>query len=1073
MPGGSGQAYLSEDARKEAQRRMLADKYGLASSDEDDDDQSDTATSGGGEGSSSASSADHPGAPSVPSAPAALKEHSLSRASGTVWPGALLADPMSAGAKLPIVYRYRRAEHAETTALRECRVTQVTMYQSMYAESTGRRICVDGRIICYAVGGHVRVLARGSTARCLLKGHESGVVDMELAVVKGDGNVAVLGSVAEDGSVFVWVVNRFEEEDDEDGEAGVVLEKRDSIRLENPRGGSYDRIGFRPVDGAVPSESGIGVAMLLMDRKCESLRVTELVKMGEKTKLRDRELSGGHTCLDGEGLSAAAWLTKSLIATARGGEVCVWSVSGGTVTMKLERDTKSVVSGLHVLQRGEGFVILLVAAENGTVLEVWSLMTGAGKSILVQQLRLEDAGGGGFNVVARDVMSPDFVAVSSLRTKSVFVLHYRQDRACLDAITELPVKEPVLSLCVTKNERKLDTEYERGVQEASSVMELGLWSVHPSSIKMTHVLTSQCVPPVGGKVATLGSGSEKKEEEAAQVEAPGAEAPVPSLRADLVGKAAPATAVSSKSAPVAVVAAKAVPVTLLAKKPVSAVTASSASVAHSAPTTAVAAALKSTDKDAATSSTAQPSASASTATGKSNGTSAAAKAITILKKPAAVTSQDLPADGGKSKGLLSATTPASDSRSSGVVAERSAQWEAKTKDTIDTPESTISVSSTGRKTFTATSAAIDNNSTDESSSGKGGSKNAGNAGSSSAAATSPASGVDEDELLATITAVARTIVAEFDAEGVRHSESEMKKMESLVSSAMARADLSVKKHVSESMKKPMASAIIPVLSEIVSNASAKTAAAQAIASSSARAKVSPEWFARSFRESELNSKFGNACTEMTNQVSQAVKTSMATKYAKLVEPSIKAVEEATTHLSNESKEFVEAMKLSTADALRAGGRMISANGAPSKADEMALIVGRIANMVADGNCTEAFRVALGSKNSDIVLDVASRVDASQFCDSSTLSQYDYLEVARFLGQNLSDQSDLKVRWLEDLMLIIEPADLEIVATAPPILQQLHGNIATLRRDADVISENPALLKRCKKLQFLISTLADG
>lgn len=140
-------------------------------------------------------------------------------------------------------------------ARRECCVTQITMYQSMYQEVVGRKIAVDARIICYAVGGHLRVLARGSTQRALLKGHGSGVCDMELANVSGgvaeDGeSMAVLGGIAEDGSIFLWKVVRGDEIDEDDEEPVVSLSNVDAVKPQHPvEGRWYQRVAFRPGGG--------------------------------------------------------------------------------------------------------------------------------------------------------------------------------------------------------------------------------------------------------------------------------------------------------------------------------------------------------------------------------------------------------------------------------------------------------------------------------------------------------------------------------------------------------------------------------------------------------------------------------------------------------------------------------------------------------------------------------------------------------------------------------------------------------------------------------------------------------
>lgn len=92
------------------------------------------------------------------------------------WPGAAIA-PASAH------YVYDSRIRADAVRDRAVRVTPVTRVATVVAEAAGARVAVDSALISYAVGAHVRVISRASAARCLLRGHSSAIVDMQLRPV--------------------------------------------------------------------------------------------------------------------------------------------------------------------------------------------------------------------------------------------------------------------------------------------------------------------------------------------------------------------------------------------------------------------------------------------------------------------------------------------------------------------------------------------------------------------------------------------------------------------------------------------------------------------------------------------------------------------------------------------------------------------------------------------------------------------------------------------------------------------------------------------------------------------------
>lgn len=1072
---------MDEEQRLAAQRRMLAEKFGLRDSD-DEDSQSDLSEQAETEDPVPAKPTDDSG--DVVQVATSVKANEQNGASGkgdqnvSLWPGMRLSCPMNAK-RLPSEYRYDPTEHTEATAKRECRITPITKYQSLYQESVGRRIAGADKFVAYAVGGHIRIIGRGSQRNILLKGHGSSVCDLEFAWMEAsegdatdeDGlHTTVIASVAEDGSVFIWKLMRDDDPDEEDAEYGEdgqvqpVLAKLDSLKLQHPTEGQcYQRVSFRPVEGAVLSETGMGIAILLLDTSSPELRVTELVKMGDKSKVLDRFISGGHTSTHGDGLSAAAWLAKDLIATARGHEVCISSLADPKdikKTATLDRPKDSMVSSLHLVQRGKGFSILLVAAENGSVLEIWSIMPNK-KPVIVQRLLLDPKGSGdSFHVVAHDAKVREYIAVSSLHRKAVFVLHFRPDRACLDAITQLPVKQAVLSLCMTQNMRKIISDNAHGLPEASEALELGLWCVMPNTIHMMHALAADCAPKEGSKLL-----------EACHESATAASATEIAQSASSNGSSRkPASAVVS-SAPVAENSVAA---------PMKPVVSDESPIADRPSPATIGGGISAASKQSvpAAEATSAPAAPAAAPRG-------AAKAVTLLKKPtpsatstvaagntAATASSSVASAATKDRNFESSTSITVDSdpgSAAGVVAARSAQWEAKSKgDRPDAPGSPDASASSKRSPIASERGATESSATLVTATT--------GAPSDVAGVESPAPGPSVDEIVATVSAAAHKVAADFDEEGVKREAAEKAKIPKLVAKVRQLAEGSMETLVAQALKKPMADAIIPAVSEIVTQSSEALARASsradALSSDSkerqiAASQMTPQWFAQSFRDAGIASSFASACTEMERQALGAVKESMAQKHKALVSPAVTAVETATSDLTAASQAFTESVQDSMAKtrALHAG----AGKGAEEKEED---VMDRVAALMAESEVVEALSVAVASADPKVVLHVVEQIDATEFFENEILSQSSTLALIKMLGRKLGESTTVKVQWLKELLLVLEPHDEEIVATAPPTLQQLMGNTEMLKRDKERMAANPALAKDVKMLSLLIAS-QDG
>ncbi|KAI0561974.1 WD40/YVTN repeat-like containing protein [Gracilaria domingensis] len=502
MVGAKPSAYLTEEARLEAQRRMLAERYGLFSDESDDGDDSSrpepnsagppngSAAQNGDTHDASTTANGREAAPPKPphhepaSSEAATygenssihdsdltfvmsQDESLQDTAATSatteaessspvtdrasrWPGVEMVDPDHSN-MIQAFHQYRSDANREAVSSRDLRVTQITMYPSQFLERHERKIAVNDKVITYAVGGHIRAILRNSPeSRCLLKGHDSSVADLEFLAaqetnvsVNLEGEfISILGSVADDGSVYVWKIIR------RDTAESSKLEVQDSIRFEHPqheKGKSYRRVAFRPGPNSIIAENGLGVAMLLMDGDSPDLRVVELVKMNEKMMVRDKFLKARNETVEKgsktEGnIDAAAWLSEKVVVTSRGGFVHLWNSENNlSHIVRLPREKTTKVTSIHAF-RSHG---LLLVSEAGRELEYWVVtnMPQDLRSVTVQlrqRIRLfpED----NTDVFCHTSVDPaeEIIIVSNVKGKSFFVLHYNRNAKAFDTVTEVP-----------------------------------------------------------------------------------------------------------------------------------------------------------------------------------------------------------------------------------------------------------------------------------------------------------------------------------------------------------------------------------------------------------------------------------------------------------------------------------------------------------------------------------------------------------------------------------------------------------------------------------------------------------
>lgn len=394
----------------------------------------------------------------------------------------------------------------QSSIVRDVRVTSLVSYSSQLIESHHRKIAVNQELTCFGVGGHIRVMLRQPSVRCLLKGHNSVVSDIEFlsfqeTALENSSHVSILGSVADDGSVYVWKLIRSGEGEN----AGIEI--ADAIRFEHPdfdKGRCYRRIAFRPGPNSIITDNGVGVAMLLLDSEDTDLRVVELVKMNDKMMVRDKFLvAKNEVPIEGdpilESLDAAAWLSETMMVTSRGGHIFLWNTDNthSTCIARVPREKDSQVTSIIFLQPD----ILLFEVSHGRELEVWLVGDSAGDGSsftmqLQQSIRLFGASN------SKDVrctvsMDPSetLLTVSNLHGSSFFVLHFNFHGRAFDAITEFSVKEPVFSLSLAPSQ-KANSAQKFPVPSGSCTNgeEFNVWCMHPSGVQVAHISSDLCVP---------------------------------------------------------------------------------------------------------------------------------------------------------------------------------------------------------------------------------------------------------------------------------------------------------------------------------------------------------------------------------------------------------------------------------------------------------------------------------------------------------------------------------------------------------------------------------------------------
>lgn len=1025
MVGSKPNAYLTEEARLEAQRRMLAERYGLLS---DDSDEGEDATDGAnketpangisngdathpdsreanGGDSDLAPDASASGDCPAPSDAATYGEGSSVHGSDLAmelpqdntssdqltaagaeqrllhptdprsppsdrapgWPGVEVHVDTPQGKRIAAKYEYKTSNHKDAVSKRDLRVSQIAVYNSQYLEKHTRKIAVNDNIITYAVGGHIRAILRNSTVRALLKGHGSAVADIEFLYAQekevepnsGCG-VSVLGSVADDGSVYVWKLVRNYIGSEE------TLEVADAIRFEHSdidEGRSYRRIAFRPGPNSIIAEKGIGVAMILIDAKSPDVRVVELVKMNDKMMVRDKFLKA-HNEVDSKQekkepapIDSAAWLSERIIATSRCGKVYLWNADStlSACIARLPREKSTRVTSLHSFNQDA----LLLVVDSGRELEVW-VATGFAPNISSTSLELRQTirlyGDDPTDLYTVTSVDPfeRLVMLSNVKGNSFFVLHYNPVAQAFDAITEVPVKQPILSFCMTRNRRAPSSPISGQILDSEPIEEVGIWCVQPRGIQLIHLPVRDCGPRTLVRPEVYPKSTQKS-----VIRKPDKSLPT----SDVIATSGPAPSAATKEtyrerlAPPQPAASRRQPASTfdktMANQGGAASVVSGGSVAHT-------------------------------------------RTVPHNASPAPV-QQPIPVNQSAKKPVLTGLT--------------------------QPPP----VPSTHIQPLSAPVATAE-----------------------------PEIVVHPDDVADSILEAAKKAIAAFDHGAGQRSSSDKAKMDRLIDSVTDTAKTNLERFVNSSMKKILAETLIPGMSKII--ADTRVAMKE---NTRVDPKVTADYFETALEKSSISKSFTNACQEMERQVTASVTQSMSSKYETLVTPVIGGVKDAAEDLAASVSMLRKQIGEMKPD--RAGGGIVVEIGTED-------IQRTIEEEIERGNVDGAFQTALDKEDLSLVTWLCRKFEVGNFFEIHTLSQDSLISLAQQLGHGLSDgEVELKVEWLRELMLVLEPESDEFDAIALETIKQLVGNVNELRQNKAVLDQYEGLEKNLKTLSRLIAS----
>jgi len=129
----------------------------------------------------------------------------------------------------------------------------------------------------------------------------------------------------------------------------------------------------------------------------------------------------------------------------------------------------------------------------------------------------------------------------------------------------------------------------------------------------------------------------------------------------------------------------------------------------------------------------------------------------------------------------------------------------------------------------------------------------------------------------------------------------------------------------------------------------------------------------------------------------------------------------------------------------------------------------ILNQLQKDSYEEGFSMALNAQNVELLCWLCSRVDPQKLFSSSSpaLSQFVLLSLIQQLAFDLTRDSLLKLSWLSEVLLVVDPSDKVIADHGVGILKKL---ITNLEQHTNKFASNADLSKRCKTLIYVVNSL---
>lgn len=315
-------------------------------------------------------------------------------------------------------------------AFRAPKCTPVTLYQSEEkppAESASSQLAACEGFLAYAIkGGKIRVLARGSATRTLLRGHSQRIVDLAFGGGAA-GAAASLASCCAGGRLCTWTVREGPGGDEVAHERGPELEIAGAVRL-----------AWRPGPAPPPAlaVAGEAGAVVVADAR-DAASLKQLPR-------------GGSSChdvgwsADGAALATAAADGRVRVFDDRLELVADFAPAGG--------------APVHAVAFLAGDR-LATAVDGGETISLWTVAPGdaprrdhalalarpPANTRPARARRVAAAGGGAFVLVTAAAPATDAAADESAGA-ALYVAHVDAETNKIDHVAPFAVSQPVLSL---------------------------------------------------------------------------------------------------------------------------------------------------------------------------------------------------------------------------------------------------------------------------------------------------------------------------------------------------------------------------------------------------------------------------------------------------------------------------------------------------------------------------------------------------------------------------------------------------------------------------------------------------